>query len=986
MKNVTQILWFICLMLMQNHLQAQTCTSLSGATLIEGYVKDSAGRNIEGVRIMADGGIHGGLPHTSFAITNASGFYQIPVYISPTFPGPTSYSISADMTDAHNAYYFSAINLTSGTSNVMCGMPVTTTPTADFTVVWKPRSFSGKIVPDLTSSPSGFSGTNMSHPNLSLVNRTIELQCQVNSTSTTLSSTTTGTGGTFLFNNIQNTNPCINGFYKLNAALPNYMQQPLFISTSSGSITGLHGYNPQTVASSLPFSITDAEGTITLKTYGFIGEYKNSVRPIVVPNVTINFAGSKDGPKSVTTNGSYYGTNANGFPGGVVLVGCDPITATPSKMGFTFTPTSITQNFSTCATTTSNVLFSSSNNFLLKSANPYTVIGKVVFNNSRLPVNPIIVKVTVGTFIGYGQTDINGNYAVPNITEVGPIELNIAGTIPGYQSFADDPLGLSQDYDGSSTTVTNDIVILTSPTCTALNLPTQAYAPGNISVPITVADFSNIGAISAKINYNATQLTFTGLSGEPSGMQTSAANGVLTLAWSNISPLSLANGATLATLNFTYTGNATPTPLTFQVAPNTELANGSGAVTCHTPTNGSISQLSYKINGKVFAQTYSGTTVTKNIGNVSLNLTGTATASTTSNTTTYATSPNQNYTFAGLNNGNYTVAVAKTGEWCGASNPITGVNATDAQWITDNFLGTRTFNALQTASADVNNSGSINMTDAFQTQLRVAGTLTSFAKGDWTFNPSSAAKTIANADVSQDFETMVVGDVDGSCADVASNAYKTKSQLIATKSDQVKVDFGLNEAANLRAATLFIHLPQGITVAKVEAPLLKDFVYGMENNTLKFVWTDTTIAHLNTQMPMLSVWFNNPSATPFNLETESVFSNPTGEKLNQITPEIKNIATPIEAEIPTENALHGAYPNPFSANTQISFSLTEAQNVSLKVYNMLGQELATLAHETHFEAGKHQLSFEGIDLPNGIYLVRLATPSFQQNQQITKIK
>jgi hypothetical protein len=63
-------------------------------------------------------------------------------------------------------------------------------------------------------------------------------------------------------------------------------------------------------------------------------------------------------------------------------------------------------------------------------------------------------------------------------------------------------------------------------------------------------------------------------------------------------------------------------------------------------------------------------------------------------------------------------------------------------------------------------------------------------------------------------------------------------------------------------------------------------------------------------------------------------------------------------------------PNPFNPSTQIRFSIPSAGPVSLRVYDIIGQEIATLLDE-HQPAGEHTVSFEGTGLPSGIYMYRL---------------
>ncbi len=70
----------------------------------------------------------------------------------------------------------------------------------------------------------------------------------------------------------------------------------------------------------------------------------------------------------------------------------------------------------------------------------------------------------------------------------------------------------------------------------------------------------------------------------------------------------------------------------------------------------------------------------------------------------------------------------------------------------------------------------------------------------------------------------------------------------------------------------------------------------------------------------------------------------------------------------------GNYPNPFNPTTNIEFTLSEASFITLSIYNLLGQEVATLA-SGNFEAGLHSLVFDATALPSGLYMARLNAPS-----------
>jgi len=68
--------------------------------------------------------------------------------------------------------------------------------------------------------------------------------------------------------------------------------------------------------------------------------------------------------------------------------------------------------------------------------------------------------------------------------------------------------------------------------------------------------------------------------------------------------------------------------------------------------------------------------------------------------------------------------------------------------------------------------------------------------------------------------------------------------------------------------------------------------------------------------------------------------------------------------------LNQNYPNPFNPNTAIRFEISKTSFVALKVYDVLGQEIATLVDENRV-AGQYQVDFDGSKLPSGVYFYRL---------------
>jgi outer membrane protein assembly factor BamB len=79
------------------------------------------------------------------------------------------------------------------------------------------------------------------------------------------------------------------------------------------------------------------------------------------------------------------------------------------------------------------------------------------------------------------------------------------------------------------------------------------------------------------------------------------------------------------------------------------------------------------------------------------------------------------------------------------------------------------------------------------------------------------------------------------------------------------------------------------------------------------------------------------------------------------------------------------YPNPFTALTNIEFSLPQSAFVDLKIYNILGEEIYTLVCENR-SAGLHSLDFDGTHLPGGLYFYKITAGSFVNTKQLLLIK
>ena len=93
----------------------------------------------------------------------------------------------------------------------------------------------------------------------------------------------------------------------------------------------------------------------------------------------------------------------------------------------------------------------------------------------------------------------------------------------------------------------------------------------------------------------------------------------------------------------------------------------------------------------------------------------------------------------------------------------------------------------------------------------------------------------------------------------------------------------------------------------------------------------------------------------------------------------------INFNVPDNFELNQNYPNPFNPSTTISFNLSKPGIVTLRIYNLMGEEIKTLV-EGYREAGLYRINFNADDLASGMYLYRLNTNGFTETKKMLLIK
>jgi hypothetical protein len=102
----------------------------------------------------------------------------------------------------------------------------------------------------------------------------------------------------------------------------------------------------------------------------------------------------------------------------------------------------------------------------------------------------------------------------------------------------------------------------------------------------------------------------------------------------------------------------------------------------------------------------------------------------------------------------------------------------------------------------------------------------------------------------------------------------------------------------------------------------------------------------------------------------------------------KTIVTGVESEgsqVPVSYSLSQNYPNPFNPTTIIKYQIPNSNNVTLKVYDMLGRQVSVLV-DGRMEAGVHEVKFDGSGLASGVYFYQLQAADFLATKRLLLIK
>jgi Secretion system C-terminal sorting domain/Cep192 domain 4 len=216
--------------------------------------------------------------------------------------------------------------------------------------------------------------------------------------------------------------------------------------------------------------------------------------------------------------------------------------------------------------------------------------------------------------------------------------------------------------------------------------------------------------------------------------------------------------------------------------------------------------------------------------------------------------------------------------------------------------------------------------------------------------------------------------------------FKWETNLFAVNKDSI--DFGVVAVSDSSSEELKLYNPKNSAVTMNEF-LINDSSFSVLNELPISIPPQDSV--------MLSVMFKPIADGNFKDKLNIRSVNDTMLIGKQVW--LTDATTPVSVEdrvnLPMQFSLSQNFPNPFNPSTSIQYAISSplrrnggeasGQFVSLKVYDVLGNEIATLINE-ELAAGNYEVEFNGSNLPSGVYFYRLQAGSYSSTKKLVLLK
>jgi hypothetical protein len=281
-----------------------------------------------------------------------------------------------------------------------------------------------------------------------------------------------------------------------------------------------------------------------------------------------------------------------------------------------------------------------------------------------------------------------------------------------------------------------------------------------------------------------------------------------------------------------------------------------------------------------------------------------------------------------------------------------------------------TLAGLRLKAADANGNNAVNAADALLVNRRVAGLISTFTAGNWTYSVTSG--NVNNDTVTVNSKAICVGDVNGSYT--PSTAARTGSMpadvngLLATRGGDYTLELGVDRPANVGAVTLFIDLPVGMEVLDVQSALAEsgtEVSFKQEGRRLNIAWYTLENWNLQAGETMMRIVARGETEGMIEISNASEIADMNAEPIAGLTLRA--------ARLVRHNEGFFVYPNPSNG----LFNLLHAQTMDqVRVSDAMGKVVSV-----DFPAST-RWTLDLSNLPLGIYSVEVRSGDRSETQKV----
>lgn len=283
-------------------------------------------------------------------------------------------------------------------------------------------------------------------------------------------------------------------------------------------------------------------------------------------------------------------------------------------------------------------------------------------------------------------------------------------------------------------------------------------------------------------------------------------------------------------------------------------------------------------------------------------------------------------------------------------------------------------NPIHIIAGDINCDGFQDLVTANKNSNNISVLMNNGGEGfsqTAVYQSGNAPSTIAITDVEND------GDIDLAVVNIGSDNVSIFKNINLTPQQPTLISPPNNSTNISLTPTFNWSLISGVINYKIQISTLSNFAIIRDSATVTTNYYTVPIGKLQTALTYF--WRVNA--------TNSYGTGPWSEVWNFSTL-ITGIKT-VSDEYPREYKLYDNYPNPFNPHTVINFDIPTSQNnpgtVTLKVFNILGEEVATIVNQK-LNPGKYEIKFNGSNLSSGVYFYILKTGEFIGKNRMILLK